>query len=395
MTDFFRMRRFSRVFRTLVVILTLGTLAGCSTIEGMLPGEKSAYKSSRTTKPLDVPPDLSSSELKDSMVVPGAESSGTATYSEYERSGAQGGGAKAQGGAGSAQSQVLPPQKGIKVVRDGDRQWLVVDGTPDQVWPKVRDFWLHNGFELTTEDQRIGIMQTNWAEKHADISEGPIRSMLTKYLGQTYAAGTRDRFRVRLEQGTQPDTTDVYLTHQGMAQVETGGAMGADELVWAPRPPDPGLDAEMIKRLMVYLGVQKTRAASLVAKPEVKAPEATLGKDSRGRTVLTINEGFPRAWGSAGIVLDRVGFTVQDQDRSKGVYYVRYDDPDASGKKKGWLSKLAFWKQAPAPSSDQYQVKLTSRSDNRTEVTVRNKAGARDDSPTAQRILKLMYEQFK
>jgi len=392
------MRRFFSVSRTLVVLFTIGALAGCSTIEGMLPGEKTPYKNSRTTKPLDVPPDLSSSELGDAMVVPGAESSGTATYSEYERSGSEAGGAQsgaAQSGAANSQSQVLPPQKGIKVVRDGDRQWLVVDGTPDQVWPKVRDFWLHNGFELTTEDPRIGIMQTNWAEKHADIHEGPIRSMLTKYLGQTYSAGTRDRYRVRLERGTQPDTTDVYLTHQGMAQVETGGAMSADELVWARQPPDPGLDAEMINRLMVYLGVQKTRAASLVANPEVTASEATLGKDGQGRTLLTINEGFPRAWGSAGIVLDRVGFTVQDQDRSKGIYYVRYDDPNASGEKKGWLSKLAFWKSAPAPSSDEYQVKLTSQGDDKTEVTVRNKAGERDDSPTAQRILKLMYEQFK
>ncbi|MGA7799397.1 MAG: outer membrane protein assembly factor BamC [Gammaproteobacteria bacterium] len=374
----------------MTVVLAVGVLAGCSTISNMLPGDKTDYQHSRATKALDVPPDLSSSELGDSMVVPGAESSGTATYSEYERAGS--GGAKA--GAAGQSDQVLPPQKGIKVVRDGDRQWLVVDGTPDQVWPKVRDFWLHNGFELTTEERQIGIMQTNWAENRADIPEGPIRSFLTKYLGQLYSSPTRDRFRVRVERGTDAGTTDVYLTHQGMQQVESGGTVSSEDLTWTPRPPDPGLDAEMTKRLMVYLGVAKARASELTAKPQVQAPKATLGKDGQGRTVLVVDEGFRRAWGSAGIVLDRVGFMVQDQDRSKGVYYVRYDDPAAAQKKESWLSKLAFWKSAPPPSSDQYQVKLTAQGD-KTEVTVLDKSGARDDSDTARRILNLMYEQFK
>lgn len=366
-------------------------LAGCSTIDGMLPGGKTPYKHAQTTKPLDMPPGLSSSDLGDSMVVPGAESSGTATYSEYERSGSA---APRKGAAsGVVQAQVLPPQKGIKVVRDGDRQWLVVDGTPDQVWPKVRAFWQHHGFELASANPDIGIMETKWVQRSPHVSEGPIQSFLTKYLGQTYGTPTRDRFRVRLERGIQSDTTDVYLTHQGLQQVTTGGTVGAQELVWAPQPPDPGLDAEMIRRLMIYLGVNKARAAELAAKPQVQPPEAALSKDGQGRTVLIVNEGFARAWSSAGIVLDRVGFLVQDQDRSKGIYYVRYDNP-LKGQKKGWLSKLTFWRDTSASSGARYRIQLTPHGD-KTEVTVLNKSGARDDSAAARHILELMYEQFK
>jgi outer membrane protein assembly factor BamC len=43
------------------------------------------------------------------------------------------------------------------------------------------------------------------------------------------------------------------------------------------------------------------------------------------------------------VALDRTGFTVEDRDRSQGIYFVRYVASEASGEQ-SLLDKLAFWR---------------------------------------------------
>ena len=97
-----------------------------------------------------------------------------------------------------------------------------------------------------------------------------------------------------------------------------------------------------------------------------------------------MNEQFDRAWRRVGLALDRVGFTVEDRDRSKGIYFVRYIDPQVDNKSadsKGWLSK-------------QYRVVVKDLGEH-AEVNVLNKDGAREQSATANRILSLLHEQLR
>ena len=116
-----------------------------------------------------------------------------------------------------------------------------------------------------------------------------------------------------------------------------------------------------------------------------------------GTSELYIKEEFPRAWRLTGVALDRIGFAVEDRDRSAGLYYVRYNQLDGDkGKKEGFFSKLAFWRKddAEIDKETQYQVKLREAGDE-TQVIVRNQAGETDNSKTAQRILNLIHEQIR
>jgi outer membrane protein assembly factor BamC len=122
-----------------------------------------------------------------------------------------------------------------------------------------------------------------------------------------------------------------------------------------------------------------------------------------GGSVLRLQEQFSRAWRRTGLALDRVGFTVEDRDRSRGLYFVRYVDPesDLRGKEeKGFFSKLAFWSSDDDKrdqSRDGYLVSLIGGrdGDENTQVVVLNKDGERDGSPTADRILSLLHEQLR
>jgi outer membrane protein assembly factor BamC len=361
----------------LLPVATVLLLAACSTLDKVAPGRKKVdYKKSEVTKSLEVPPDLSSNTINDAPA-----SLDAATYSEYGDSRID-----------VRDSAVLPAQSNMRVERDGNQQWLVVRGTPAQVWPRVKEFWLQQGFLIRMEDPRVGILETGWSENRADIPQGPIRNLLGKVIDAVYSSATRDQYRVRLETGTQPDTTEVYLTHRGMQEVIKGGAIDGTP-VWEPRATDPELEAEMLKRLMVYMGVEENKAQVMLAQQTEKKDRAQLVSDDSG-ALLIVNEDFSRAWRRTGVALDRVGFAVEDRNRSEGIYYVRYSDPLADQEKDGMLSKLAFWSSDDTAKATQYQIELLAKGAS-TEVIVNNAQGARDTTATGKRILSLLEEQLR
>jgi outer membrane protein assembly factor BamC len=108
-------------------------------------------------------------------------------------------------------------------------------------------------------------------------------------------------------------------------------------------------------------------------------------------------EPFDRAWRRVGLALDRVGFTVEDRNRDKGVYYVRYADPESpqGREKKGFFASLAFWRSDDRKVvAEQYRVVVKDAKDN-SVVEVQDKNGAGVNSETARRIISLLQQQLK
>jgi outer membrane protein assembly factor BamC len=366
--------------RTLAVLLAATLLLpACSMMDKVAPGrDKVDYKKSKTIENLEVPPDLSSDSIADA---PDSLNAAEATYS---------GAAAAQPAGGS--SGVLAPTPNVRLERDGNQEWLVVQGTPDQVWPRVHEFWLQQGFLIKHEDPRIGILETDWNENRADIPQGIIRKYIGKALDSLYSSATRDKYRVRLEKGSDPGTTEVYLTHRGVEEVTPGGTVDSPT-EWRPRDPDPELEAEMTKRLMVFLGASEQQAQTQLASKSATPARAQL-VDQGGASLLVIREDYSRAWRRTGVALDRVGFTVEDRDRSAGTYFVKYNDPLAEQKEKGFLSKLKFWSSKEKPEDRVYRIVLQADGAS-TNVIVNDDQGVRDRSSTAKRILTLLEEQLR
>ncbi len=391
------MRKFASV---VAVVGTALLVTGCSgtiedSIDKVLPKREATYKSSRSLPPLEVPPDLSSATLNDSLRVPEA-TSGSATLSQLNTPSPQ---------TVAANSGVLPNLDNVRVERNGDKRWLVVTAPPAQVWPRVRDFWLEQGFLIETEDASIGILETDWAEKRAVIKGGFIQGIVSKLNNAFYGVATRDKYRTRLERAGSDGETEVFVSHRGAEEVVNEAAVNlpsaTDIRSWQPVPADPELEAEMLSRMMVFFGTSEEAARTQVADTRARPDRATLQRDGDG-SVLGLQERFSRAWRRTGLALDRVGFTVEDRDRSRGLYFVRYVDPEieARGKEeKGFFSKLAFWGDDDKrdQSSDGYLISLIGGRDGEesTQVVVLNKEGERDTTQTADRILSLLHEQLK
>ncbi len=374
------------VLRVSLCALALA-VAGCANIG--LESKKIDYKSaSKTNVPtLEIPPDLTSPTRDNRFAVPDTGGKGSATYSQYSGERTL---AKEQ-----QQSDVLPKVDKTRIERSGSQRWLVVAEAPDKLWDKVKEFWQETGFLIKLELPEAGVMETDWAENRAKIGDDFIRNMLGKVLDSLYSTAERDKFRTRMEPGSEPGTTDIFISHRGMYEIYV--SEGKDQTKWQPRDADPELEAEMLRRLMVHFGTDQKRAEVEMAAAKAKPLErAKLKRGNDGAGTLEVEERFDRAWRRVGLALDRVGFTVEDRDRSKGLFFVRYVDPesDSQNKKDGMLSKLAFWKPStPAPQT-RYRVYVKDEGA-KTTVQVLSNEGGIDQSETSRKILGLLYEQLK
>jgi outer membrane protein assembly factor BamC len=372
-------------FRKFFLFALAVMLAGCSSMS--IESKKIDYKSAGKLPPLEIPPDLTSPNRDERYAVPDISPRGSATFSAYstERAGTK----------DTAAQEVLPQVDKMRVERAGSQRWLVVTGSPDNIWPTLKDFWQEIGFIINLELPDAGIMETDWAENRAKLPQDMIRATLGKLLDQIYSTPERDKFRTRLEKGAEAGTTEIYISHRGMYEVYA--TEGQDRTVWQPRPADPELEAEMLRRLMVRLGTEENRSKALMAAEPRQEERAKLIRPAGGVGSLQLQEAFDRSWRRVGLALDRVGFTVEDRDRAKGLYFVRYVDPESGDNKKsdgGFLSKLKFWDSGKPAANQQFRI-LVQGEGSESTVKILTREGGVDNSETAKKILSLLYDQLK
>ncbi|TSE22464.1 Outer membrane protein assembly factor BamC [Tepidimonas sediminis] len=350
---------------------------GCSVLEET----RIDYKSAKQINTLEVPPDLTQLARDTRYALPG----GPVTASGFEAAAA----------ARPGTTVAAPVQLGdVRIERAGSQRWLVVDRAPEQLWPALRDFWQENGFLLTLDQPQLGLMETDWAENRAKIPQDIIRATIGKLFDNLYSTGERDKFRTRVERNAGGGS-DIFISHRGMVEVYSNERK--DNTVWQPRPADPELEAEFLRRLMVKLGVaqEQAKAATAAGAGPVQARLET----REGRPVVVLDDNFDRAWRRVGLSLDRSGFTVEDRNRAEGVYFVRYVAPSAEpaqrepgffGRLTGWLSGGGKAEQAPV------RLRILVRAEgDRTTVQVLDAAGQPDRSANAERIAKLLVDDLK
>jgi len=308
-------------------------------------------------------------------------------------------GLAAAGANKGTRSEFLPTTPDAKIVRAGNERWLVVKATPEQAWNTVREFWQESGFVLAVEQPQVGMMETDFAENRAEGPNDFFRRTVGKYIDIFYSNYKQDKFRTRIERGAEPGTVEVFISHRGMEQVPTGKIDNSSPaaFVWAVMPPNPSLEAEMLTRLMMKFGAPEPVARAAVVQATIAPDKARLDKNTDGSYKLTVDDQFDRTWRRVGLALDRAGFTVIDRDRSRGVYFVRYGDPDAIAAKKnsaGWLEKLQFWKTDEKDKPEQFQIVIAEAAQS-SVVSVQDPGGVPDRTSTSEKILALLKDQLK
>ena len=358
------------------------SLSACSTFDS---DNKVDYRGAVKSTSLVVPPDLTQLSRDNRYAVAG----GSVSASSFQS------GQPTQ--ANTPAPTAINAVGDVRVERAADQRWLVVNRPADQLWGPVTDFWRENGFTMAVDQANLGIMETDWAENRAKLPADFIRNTVGKLFDSLYSTGERDRYRTRLERNAAGGT-DIFITHRGMQEVYTSGQK--DQTTWQPRPADHELEAEFMSRLMIKLGTPKDQAKTVVATAATGAGATTAPAVKPNAQILTVNnqqvvqvtEGFDRAWRRVGLALDRTGFTVEDRDRSKGTYFVRYVEPSSARSEPGFFAKLFGSENSSAPQK--YRVLVRSQGD-LTTISVLDDKGQPDNSANAQRIVKVIAEELK
>lgn len=357
--------------RSAVLLALTILLSGCS----ILQEDKIDYKSAAKAPTLEIPPDLTQLR-KDSRY---AIESNSATASGFQSAGAR------VADAGTA-ATVLGD---VRMERQGNQRWLVVSRPADKVWEPLREFWTSNGFNLVTDAPEVGIMETDWAENRAKIPQDFIRKALGKLLDSFYSSGERDKFRTRVERNGQGGV-EIFITHRGMAENYTNTLK--EQTVWQPRASDAELEIEFLRRLMVKLGASPEAAKSAIASASPVAAASVTLVD--GQPTIQVNDNLDRAWRRTGVALDRTGFTVEDRDRSKGIYFVRYVTPGTSTDKEPGFFARIFSSKKEEVALTRYRIALSEKG-SASWVRVLDANGQPETSGNAERILKLLANELR
>ena len=356
---------------------------------GVFESKKVDYKSVQRNKPLDIPPELSAPGKDDRYAVSELGSKGT-TYSDYLASRT---GKKIDGGE---IVPLLPRFETMRIERAGTQRWLVLPGTPEKVWPVLKQFVESRGLKVDLESVETGILETDWAEKNIGVTQTGIRGVLSRAFGTLYDSGERDKYRFRLEPGMKPDTTEVFISLRSAEEVYI--TEGKSETRWHPRPPNPEREAEMLLRMMSFIGLEEKKAQILLAGAEVTGGRARI-VEIESQLQVEIDERFDRSWRRVGLVLDRNGFTVDDRDRKAGVYFVKYVDPVADKKRaeSSFWSWFAFWrdKEELEAVDSSFRILVKGAGEEVARVQILNKDGTPLGNAPARRILELMVAELK
>ncbi|WP_290647758.1 outer membrane protein assembly factor BamC [Aquisalimonas sp.] len=328
-------------------------------------GEEELDRSER----LSIPPDLSSErigEIPEMRGDRGRSSLGGEERREQAR----------------AARDVAPEPVGLRMRQQGAERWLQVQAAPEQVWEGLERWLEDERVPVARSDKERGVIETGWLSRPM----GPSGGALLPLERDPEAAPLAEQYLIRVEPTDEPERSEVFVAHRRVAAAGDNG--------WAPRPADRGLEAEMLRGFMLYLGADEAFAAQQVAQRERRVSQLETGDDGEPR--LLVRDGYLQSWQRVGLALDRAAFTVEDRNRARGRFLVRYD-PTAEDQDDGpgFFARMAFWRERePELEPGTYAIVLGS-ADQGTAVTVSTEDGERVPDVLAERLLTLIEDQLR
>lgn len=322
-------------FQLWVAVTTTIVAAGLLTLSGCASKGNDFYKHQPTSQPLDVPPDLTLPETNSGFEIP-------------------------EIGSVELKKIVLENGAAVQLKKDGRLRWLEISSSPEAVWTSVKDFWISKKVPLKWQNLKLGLLETEWVDHYDTEFE-------------------KDRFRIRVEPGKQPGTSELYLSHRGVQETMVEGQVMYG---WAKDISDPDLEIEILGEMLSYFGLSTERKVAIIDEAKTKADEAIF--DAKADIpAITMKETANRSWRFVMQAIDRMGYTVVERDKKVRWLDIRVEAEEA----------LDFTPGFSLSNSDRdvYRLQLTSEKDV-TKITVVNDQGQVDRSEQARLFLKELHE---
>lgn len=331
-----------------LTLVLLAAVAGCASDEERRQAEGGFdYLEARTSKPLVVPDGLAA-------VAPGARYSIPATNS--------------RGGIGGAVSILPPPQliplaEGSSVVEGLDRyavRFEITEGQGDlrdTTWYTLWEFFADAGLQGRFWDREQGVVITEW--QTVDLSENrSIWRRLNPFADKARSEVIRQRFLFTLDLASHGRSATLGASLLEFQRELDGQAQNA----LTPEQRRAYVVGLLNEAVAWYEYKQRLNAADTSSQNQLIT--LGLGKDGAGLPIFVADAGFNRTWSSLTDALERMGFVIEDRDKTKGTFFVKYE-----GSVSFWRSMFGADDELPLERA-KYQVMVGELTKERTSITI-------------------------
>lgn len=288
-------------------LLSVVNLAGCGMFfgeEGYFRDRGDDYLKSGSIPPIQVPDGMDKDAVGQLYVIPQVDKAVYEYPTDFETP-------RPEALASNVYSE------SVKIQKLGDDRWIFANASPSEVWPRVRNFLNSNGLAVERTDAPRGIIETAWLNFKDDPD-------------------TRDKYRLRIEQGVQPDSSEIHVTHHSMPR----DAELPAQVNWPQQSSIAEREAWMVDELAANLAAEiGSASASLLAQTIGGAPKVEIVADER-EPVLRMELQMIRAWATLNHALQQEGLQIVDESSDRQMIYVQYQDPEQNeGVFSGWFSR--------------------------------------------------------
>jgi outer membrane protein assembly factor BamC len=298
----------------MALLANTAVLSGCGWLfgdKGVFRDRSDDYRRATVESPLVVPPGLSKAVGEEDFAIP------TIAYA-----------APLEGKFEVPRPEPLagnPEGELVKIQRLEASSWILVEASPGEVWPRVRQFLTTNQLTVVRADATAGIIETAWLQPK---SEG----------------AARERYRLRIEQGVQRGSSEVYIVQ---ADSRAGDS-------WPAQSSNGERESEMIKAVAQFIADNGSAGAvSMLAQRGLDSKgKAFLRKSPGASAYLELDLSVERAWASFTTALPKAGFTIEDTNHTERQVWVRYEPPKDEEEEKGWWSRFWSWVFRSAESTN-------------------------------------------
>lgn len=322
----------------LIPALTAVSIAvsGCGWLfgdKGVFRDRGDDYRRARVEKPMQVPPELAQIEADQDFAIPQiANNAPLEGKFEAPR---------------PASIDGDPTAEQVLIRSLNGASWILVEASPGEVWPRVRQFLNVNQLYVTRADATDGVIETGWLQPKAE-------------------GVSRERYRFRIEQGVQRGSSEIYVLQAGVAANDN----------WPAVSSNPTRETEMIKALAQFIADNgSTGAVSMLAQRGIESRgKIFLNKPAGEQPYLRLELPFERAWSALTLALQKADFTVEDQNRDQRELFVRYTPQVDPQDKPGMWSRFWTWvfgdEDEFANTKTIYVLRLQSTAGNENEVRI-------------------------
>ncbi len=212
-------------------------------------------------------------------------------------------------------------REGVIIQNLGDARWILLDATPAQVWPLVRDFWSRLNVGLDYENPSSGIAETAWVEVNAEPT-------------------LRHKYRISIEPGLHSGYAEIYVRHLSNLRSDPVPVV----ITWPEVSDSEDRERQILDSLSQYLAdrndVYQASTSSLLAGSIEAERKANVIVSPNGEEILQLRINYGRAWVQVRQAIERAEIEIQEANRDQSVISLRFAGVQEESEEPGFFGRM-------------------------------------------------------